>query len=122
VGPGDGAFLIEDDYDSEYRFDGRPIPALQGWTRLDPLSFWEASTRYFSVLAVGYLVLPPALLDPLLVLRLGVDLHPPSLDQAILCDFMTEAIWGGTFADARHVCGKAGCFAARGAQVFVRAT
>jgi GntR family transcriptional regulator/MocR family aminotransferase len=43
---------------------------------------------------MGYLVLPPALLDRLLVLRLGVDFYPPSFDQAILCDFMTEGHLG----------------------------
>jgi GntR family transcriptional regulator/MocR family aminotransferase len=31
-----GAFLIEDDYDSEYRFESRPMPALQGLDKLDP--------------------------------------------------------------------------------------
>ena len=48
----------------------------------------------FPSLRMGYLVSPPALLDPLLALRLGVDLHPPSFDQAILCDFMTEGHLG----------------------------
>jgi GntR family transcriptional regulator/MocR family aminotransferase len=90
-----GAFLIEDDYDSEYRFDGRPIPALQGLDKAGSVIFLGSFNKVlFPSLRLGYLVLPPALLDPLLVVRLGVDLYPPSLDQAILCDFMTEGHLG----------------------------
>lgn len=90
-----GAFLMEDDYDSEYRFDGRPMPALQGLDKTGSVIFLGSFNKVlFPSLRLGYLVLPPALLDPLLALRLGVDLHPPSLDQAILCDFMTEGHLG----------------------------
>ncbi len=90
-----GAFLIEDDYDSEYRFDGRPMPALQGLDKGGSVIFLGSFNKVlFPSLRSGYLVLPPALLDPLLALRLGVDFHPPSLDQAILCDFMTEGHLG----------------------------
>jgi GntR family transcriptional regulator/MocR family aminotransferase len=93
-----GAFLIEDDYDSEYRFDGRPIPALQGLDKAGSVIFLGSFNKVlFPSLRVGYVVSPPALLDPLLALRMGVDFHPPSLDQAILCDFMTEGHLG------RHV-------------------
>ena len=90
-----GAFVIEDDYDSEYRFAGRPMPALQGLDKAGSVIFLGSFNKVlFPSLRLGYLVLPPALLDPLLALRLGVDLHPPSLDQAILCDFMTEGHLG----------------------------
>jgi GntR family transcriptional regulator / MocR family aminotransferase len=90
-----GAFLIEDDYDSEYRFDGRPMPALQGLDKAGSVIFLGSFNKVlFPSLRVGYLVSPPALLDPLLALRMGVDFHPPSLDQAILCDFMTEGHLG----------------------------
>ena len=90
-----GTFLIEDDYDSEYRFDGRPMPALQGLDKTGSVIFLGSFNKVlFPSLRLGYLVMPPALLDPLLTLRLGVDLHPPSFDQAILCDFMTEGHLG----------------------------
>jgi GntR family transcriptional regulator / MocR family aminotransferase len=90
-----GAFLIEDDYDSEYRFDGRPMPALQGLDKAGSVIFLGSFNKVlFPSLRLGYLVSPPALLDPLLALRMGVDFHPPSLDQAILCDFMTEGHLG----------------------------
>jgi len=90
-----GAFVIEDDYDSEYRFDGRPMPALQGLDKAGSVIFLGSFNKVlFPSLRLGYVVSPPALLEPLLTLRLGIDLHPPSFDQAILCDFMTEGHLG----------------------------
>jgi GntR family transcriptional regulator / MocR family aminotransferase len=90
-----GAFLIEDDYDSEYRFEGRPIPALQGLDKQGSVIFLGSFNKVlFPSLRLGYLVAPPVLLDSLLALRLGADFYPPSLDQAILCDFMTEGHLG----------------------------
>jgi GntR family transcriptional regulator/MocR family aminotransferase len=90
-----GAFVIEDDYDSEYRFDGRPMPALQGLDKSGSVIFLGSFNKVlFPSLRLGYFVSPPALLDPLLALRLGIDFHPPSFDQAILCDFMTEGHLG----------------------------
>ncbi len=86
-----GAFLVEDDYDSEYRFDSRPIPALQGLDKAGSVIFVGSFNKVlFPSLRVGYLIAPPSLLDPLLALRLNIDFHPPSLDHAILCDFITE--------------------------------
>jgi GntR family transcriptional regulator / MocR family aminotransferase len=71
------------------------MPALQGLDKAGSVSFLGSFNKVlFPSLRLGYLVLPPALLDPVLALRLGVDLHPPSLDQAILCDFMTEGHLG----------------------------
>ena len=90
-----GAFLIEDDYDSEYRFESPPVPALQGLDKAGSVIFLGSFNKVlFPSLRLGYLVSPPALLDPLLALRMGVDFHPPSLNQATLCDFMTEGHLG----------------------------
>jgi GntR family transcriptional regulator / MocR family aminotransferase len=90
-----GAFLIEDDYDSEYRFEGRPIPALQGLDKNGSVIFLGSFNKVmFPSLRLGYLVSPPSLLDSLLALRLAADFYPPSLDQAILCDFMSEGHMG----------------------------
>ncbi len=89
------AFLIEDDYDSEYRFEGRPVPALQGLDKSGSVLFVGSFNKVlFPSLRLGYLVLPPALVEPLVALRLAVDLSPPSLDQAILCDFIAEGHMG----------------------------
>lgn len=92
------AFVIEDDYDSEYRFERRPIPTL---CSLDAggnvILVGTFNKLLFPSLGLGYVVLPPALVDPFLALRYGADLCTVGFNQAILCDFMIEGHM------ARHV-------------------
>jgi GntR family transcriptional regulator/MocR family aminotransferase len=93
-----GAWLLEDDYDSEYRYAGRPLPALQG---LDG----EARTVYlgtfskvlFPSLRLGYIVVPGDLVDAFVSARALADRHGPSVEQAALADFIAQ----GHFA--RHI-------------------
>jgi GntR family transcriptional regulator/MocR family aminotransferase len=90
-----GAFVIEDDYDSEYRFCGQPIPAMQGLDRSDNVIFIGTFTKLlFPSLRLGYLVLPPALIDACVKFRRGSELYMVSLDQAILCDFIVDGHLG----------------------------
>jgi GntR family transcriptional regulator/MocR family aminotransferase len=90
-----GAFILEDDYDSEYRFEGHPISALQGLDTNDSVIFLGSFNKVlFPSLRLGYAVVPPTLLDPLLALRFGSDFGPPGPDQAILCDFIAEGHLG----------------------------
>lgn len=90
-----GAFVIEDDYDSEYRFEGRPIPALQGLDKRNSVIFLGSFSKVlFPALRLGYMVLPLPLLNPVLALRVAVDFHPPALIQATLCTFITEGHLG----------------------------
>ncbi len=86
-----GAFIIEDDYDGEYRFDGPPVPALQGLDDGRSVIFLGSFNKVlFPALRIGYMVLPPALVNPVLALRFAVDLNPSGLDHAILSDFILE--------------------------------
>jgi len=93
-----GVLIFEDDYDSEYRYSGRPVPALQG---LDPsgqvLFFGTFSKVLFPALRLGYLVLPRDLVSYFESAIAITRRHAPLLDQAVLCDFITE----GHFA--RHL-------------------
>ncbi|HKW65578.1 MAG TPA: PLP-dependent aminotransferase family protein [Candidatus Acidoferrum sp.] len=90
-----GAFIFEDDYDSEYRFEGRPVPALQGLDRDGSVILLGSFNKVlFPSLRMGYVVLPGALIDPFLRLRSGVDMYPSGPDQAILCDFIVEGHFG----------------------------
>src|SRR5215510_10617189 len=93
-----GTVIFEDDYDSEYRYSGRPIPAMQGLDRSGVVIFAGSFTAVlFPALRLGYLVVPQEMVDVFAAAESVSTSHPPLLDQAILCDFITE----GHFA--RHI-------------------
>jgi len=93
-----GTAIFEDDYDSEYRYSGRPIPALQGLDRSGVVIFAGSfSAVLFPALRLGYLVVPPEMVDVFAAAQSVSTHHPPMLGQAVLCDFLTE----GHFA--RHI-------------------
>jgi GntR family transcriptional regulator / MocR family aminotransferase len=86
-----GAFVIEDDYDSEYRFEGAPVPALQSLDQHSSVIFIGSfSKTLFPALRVGYVVLPAPLVDPFVALRYRTDFRNSSFDQAVLCDFIVD--------------------------------
>ncbi|MBI5563566.1 MAG: PLP-dependent aminotransferase family protein [Chloroflexi bacterium] len=86
-----GAYLIEDDYDSEYRFAGRPLAALQGLDEAGRVIYIGTFSKVlFPALRLGYLILPAPLVDEFLKMRRYMDTHLPILEQAVLTDFMTE--------------------------------
>lgn len=85
------AWIVEDDYDSEYRYSGRPLEALQGIDRAGiTLYIGTFSKTLFPALRLGYLVAPPALVEGLVATRRFVDVHLPPLEQMALADFITE--------------------------------
>jgi GntR family transcriptional regulator/MocR family aminotransferase len=93
-----GTLIFEDDYDSEYRYSGRPIPAMQGLDRSGMVIFAGSfSAVLFPALRLGYLVVPPEMVDIFAAAASVSTHHPPLLEQAVLCDFITE----GHFA--RHI-------------------
>jgi GntR family transcriptional regulator/MocR family aminotransferase len=90
-----GAFIFEDDYDSEYRYSGRPIPALQGLDGQNSVVFAGSFSKVlFPGLRLGYLVVPPALVDKFAAARFMADHHSTVIDQAILCDFIVNGHFG----------------------------
>jgi GntR family transcriptional regulator/MocR family aminotransferase len=99
-----GAFIIEDDYDSEYRFQGRPIPALQGLDRnANVILVGSFNKLLFSSLRIGYVVLPPTLVDLFLAFRYRTDFRNLSLDQTVLCDFIEEGHLGRHLRQMREL-------------------
>jgi GntR family transcriptional regulator/MocR family aminotransferase len=93
-----GAWIIEDDYDSEYRFGNRPIASLQGLdTDARVIYVGTFSKVMFPALRVGYLVVPKDLLRAFSAARDAADVFSATLYQAVLTDFIRE----GHFA--RHI-------------------
>jgi len=86
-----GGLILEDDYDSEYRYAGRPIPALQGLgTGHSVIYFGTFSKVLFPSLRIGYVVLPPALVPIFYRAKWLADRQVPTLEQAVLSDFIAE--------------------------------
>ncbi len=93
-----GAWIIEDDYDSEYRFDGMPIASLQGLDRNDRVIYIGTFSKImFPSLRMGYAIIPTDLVERFAAMRQVLDLCPPHLTQAVMADFIRE----GHFA--RHI-------------------
>jgi GntR family transcriptional regulator/MocR family aminotransferase len=103
----EGVFVIEDDYDGEFRFAGRPVPTMQS---LDGggnvIVVGTFNKLLFSSLRLGYVVLPAPLIEPFLALRFGMDLRVTNLDQAILCDFIVEGHLGRHIRRMRELYAK----------------
>ncbi|MCP3705961.1 PLP-dependent aminotransferase family protein [Paraburkholderia sp. CNPSo 3274] len=84
------AWVVEDDYDSELRYEGYPFPALQGLAPDRVVYLGTFSKILFPSLRLGYVVVPPNLVDAFCGARVLVERHPPTADQHVLAAFMTE--------------------------------
>jgi GntR family transcriptional regulator/MocR family aminotransferase len=83
------AWIIEDDYDSEYRYAGRPHAALQGLDDAGRVIYVGTFSKVlFPSLRLGYLVVPPALAPAFIAAREISDRHPPAVEQAALAEFV----------------------------------
>ncbi|MDQ6880230.1 MAG: PLP-dependent aminotransferase family protein, partial [Candidatus Dormibacteraeota bacterium] len=92
------AWVLEDDYNGEYRYDTDPIPAVQALDHAGRVIYVGTFSKTLAPgLRIGYLIVPPVLIAPVVRARLASDLHTSVAEQAALADFLT----GGHFA--RHV-------------------
>ena len=86
-----GAWILEDDYDCEFRFAGRPLAAMQGSDLADRVLYAGTFNKIlFPSLRISYLVVPHDLVEPLVLLRSLFDGPVPALQQAALADFIAE--------------------------------
>jgi GntR family transcriptional regulator / MocR family aminotransferase len=84
-----GAMIIEDDYDSEYRYGDKPMPALQGLDSSDSVIYMGTfSKMLFPSLRIGYLVLPQQLVPLIAQAKWFSDRQLPMLEQKVLTDFI----------------------------------
>ncbi len=98
------AWIFEDDYDSEWRYRGRPLAALQG---LDPdgrvIYAGSFSKVLFASLRIGYLVVPPQVLDAFLSARATLDDQPSQIAQPALAAFIAEGHFAAHLRRQRRV-------------------
>jgi GntR family transcriptional regulator/MocR family aminotransferase len=93
-----GSWIIEDDYDSEYRYESMPIASLQGLDRNSRVVYIGTFSKVlFPALRLGYIVIPWDLVERSRSVRFAMDISPPTFFQAVLADFIRE----GHFA--RHI-------------------
>ena len=86
-----GAWVLEDDYDSEFRYVGSPIPSLQGLDTNDRVIYLGTfSKTMFPALRLGYLIVPSALVDLFRATQSLVDHVAPTIEHATLAEFIED--------------------------------
>lgn len=85
------AWIIEDDYDSEYRFSGQPIPALQGFDASNRVIYVGTFAKMlFPAMRLGFMVVPPQIANGIVSALSATGQFAPLVTQAALADFMNE--------------------------------
>jgi GntR family transcriptional regulator/MocR family aminotransferase len=84
------AIVIEDDYDAEYRYDRAPIGAMQGLAPDRVVYCGTASKTLAPGLRLGWMVVPPHLVDAVAAARIAADRGAPVIDQLTFADFLTH--------------------------------
>jgi GntR family transcriptional regulator/MocR family aminotransferase len=88
-----GGWIIEDDYDSEFRYVGRPLASLQGLDRSGSVIYVGTLSKVlFPGIRLGFAVVPRALVDAFKGARFLTDRHPPALQQAMAAAFMRQGL------------------------------
>ncbi|MGD2070809.1 MAG: PLP-dependent aminotransferase family protein [Gemmatimonadota bacterium] len=93
-----GSWILEDDRDSQYRFEGRPLPSLQSLDRAESVIYLGSFGRsLFPVLPLAFVILPERLVEPFLAVRSLRVRPPPTRPQRTLARFLREGHY------ARHI-------------------
>jgi len=98
-----GGWVLEDDYDSEFRFAGPPLAAMQGMDDSGRVIYLGTFSKVlFPGLRLGYAVIPDPLLETLVALRSRSDRSPPTLAEAALTDLIREGHFAAHLRRARR--------------------
>ena len=93
-----GSYVIEDDYDSDFRYDGPPLTALAGLDRRERVLYVGTFSKSIGAgMRLGYIVLPEHLIEQARIVKSLLDNGNPWLEQAVLAEFLH----GGEFL--RHL-------------------
>ncbi|HUI90095.1 MAG TPA: PLP-dependent aminotransferase family protein [Anaerolineales bacterium] len=85
------AYILEDDYDSEFRFAERPLATIQSLDNADRVIYIGTFSKVlFPSIRIGYLILPSPLIASFLKVRRLIDTHSPMLEQLVLTEFINE--------------------------------
>jgi GntR family transcriptional regulator/MocR family aminotransferase len=86
-----GMYVVEDDYDSEYRYVGDPLPSLQGLDSTGRVIYVGSFSKVlFPALRIGYVIVPDELVDAFAAGHRFAAIHVPALEQAALTDFIAD--------------------------------
>jgi GntR family transcriptional regulator/MocR family aminotransferase len=86
-----GAWIVEDDYDSEFRYVSRPLTALHGLDDAERVIYCGTLSKVlFPSLRLGYVVVPPGLVDLFAAARDAFDIHRATLEQMVLAEFIED--------------------------------
>lgn len=99
-----GSWIIEDDYDSEFRYESGPISSLQGMDANERVIYIGTFSKVlFPSVRIGYVVIPRDLIERFAAVRFAMDIFPPYLHQEVLADFMLEGHFGAHLRKMRQV-------------------
>jgi GntR family transcriptional regulator/MocR family aminotransferase len=100
----ENAWIFEDDYDSEWRYRGRPLAALQGLDEDGRVIYAGSFSKVlFYSLRIGYLVVPAAVLDSFLSARATLDDQPSLIAQPALAEFLAEGHFAAYLRRQRRI-------------------
>lgn len=86
-----GAWIVEDDYDCEFRYSGTPLPSLFDLGRGERVIYLGTfSKTLFPALRLGFAIVPDALIEPFVAARTVVGRYSPILEQVMVANFMAD--------------------------------
>ena len=102
-----GSWIVEDEYDAEYRYFGKPVASLHNLDASGSVLYIGTFTKMlFNALRLGFIVLPERLVTLFETARSFMDRHPATLDQAVLAEFITEGHFGAHVRKMRQLYGE----------------
>jgi GntR family transcriptional regulator/MocR family aminotransferase len=98
-----GGVIVEDDYDAEYRYDRAPLAAMQGLAPDRVIYMGTVSKTLAPALRLGWLVLPPRLLEPLIAQKMLLDHGCPTIEQLALARLLESGAYDRHLRQARRL-------------------